>query len=106
MLSTTYDALKAVLKADPSIAVPERNQLLAVLRNGPPTLERNRVAAAEAGPRLLRRREAAHRLGLSVRSVDKLAQVGTLKRRVLPGRKRAAGYLESDIAAIIIGGTL
>lgn len=106
MLENTYAACKAILKTDPSITPPERNQLLAILRNGPPAapqrIRKSSALPAETGPRLLRRREAAHRLGLSVRALDKLGHSGVLKRRILPGRQRGARYLASDIEALII----
>jgi hypothetical protein len=35
--------------------------------------------------------------------VDKLAAEGVLKKVTLPGRKRGAGFLEADIAALIEG---
>lgn len=54
-----------------------------------------------AEPRLLRRAEAARRLGCSLRLVDRLAKDGALVKRKLPGRKRAAGILESDLLALI-----
>jgi hypothetical protein len=40
-------------------------------------------------------------LGRSLRSIDQLAASGALKRRVLPGRTRAAGFLETDILALL-----
>lgn len=58
-----------------------------------------RVTVAE--PRLLRRTEAAPRLGCSLRLVDGLAKDGALVKRRLPGRKRAAGILESDLLALM-----
>jgi predicted DNA-binding transcriptional regulator AlpA len=48
-------------------------------------------------PRILRRAEVANRLSLSLRTVDKLP----IKKIKLPGRTRAAGFLESDINALL-----
>src|SRR5690349_744354 len=99
MLETTISAVRAILKADPSITVPERNQLLTALRNGP-----TKLLPAEALPtehRLLRRSEAARRLGYSLRMVDRLAKDGLLPKHRLPGRKRCAGILERDLIALL-----
>jgi len=101
MLNTTHDAVKAVLKADPSISVVERNQLLFALRNGPHTSKSE--TATERVARIIRRAEAARRLSCSLRTVDKLAASGALMKRKLPGRKRAAGFLESDVNALLVG---
>jgi len=38
---------------------------------------------------------------MSVRSFDKLCKQGVLKKRVLPGRTRAAGVLESDLVNLL-----
>jgi predicted DNA-binding transcriptional regulator AlpA len=54
-------------------------------------------------PRIIRRAETAHRLGCSVRLVDRLAADGILPKRHLPNRQRAAGFLESDVNALIAG---
>ena len=46
-----------------------------------------------AVPRILRRAAVAQRLSISLRTVDKLP----IKKIKLPGRIRAAGFLESDV---------
>jgi len=102
MLNSTYDAVKAILKADPSITVPERNELLSALRNGP--TKRSPADAPPSEPRLLRRAEAARRAACSVRLIDRLAKDGVLPKRRLPGRQRAAGVLESDLLALLTAG--
>ena len=96
MLPTTLDVFRAGLKADPTISPSDRNRLLAMLRNGaapgnPP------APPVDTGPRLLRRAEVARRLSVGLRTVDKLP----IKKFKLPGRKRAAGFLESEINALL-----
>ena len=59
--------------------------------------------ATPAPPRLLRRAEVAARLHVCTRVVDDLARRGALIRRAFPGRSRAAGFLESDIDALVMG---
>jgi predicted DNA-binding transcriptional regulator AlpA len=51
--------------------------------------------------RLIRREEAAKRLAVCVRTIDKLAKSGVLRRRLLPGRRRSCGFLLSDIESLI-----
>jgi predicted DNA-binding transcriptional regulator AlpA len=101
MLSTTSDAIRSILKADPSISVVERNQLLAALRNGANAAKTETVT--DRVSRIIRRREAAERLSCSLRLVDRLASTGVLPKRKLPGRVRASGFLESDLLALISG---
>ena len=101
MLRTTYDAINAVLRADPSVPVPERNRHLALLRSG--AEPRKPETSAEPVARIIRRAETAERLSCSLRTVDKLAATGVLKKRKLPGRVRASGFLESDVTALIAG---
>lgn len=101
MLPTTVDVIKAGLKSDPTITPIDRSRLLAALRQAPdPT---KTVPLPMAGPRIVRRHEAATRLGVSLRTLDKWAKEGILPRRVLPGRKRGAGFTEGDLAALIVG---
>lgn len=53
--------------------------------------------------RILRRAEVAARFSVSLRAVDLWSRKGLIKRRVLPGRTRAAGFLESDVEALMQG---
>lgn len=93
MLPTTRELLRASLRADPTLGQTERTRLFAVIDKPPEA----------APPRLLRRREVTNRLGLSLRAIDRLCREGTLSKRVLPGRKRSTGVLESDVDALIRG---
>ena len=101
MLATTLDILKSGLRADPTVSPAERARLLALLRQGP------EVPRPDAPPssidRILRRREAVTFWERSLRFVDRLAKDGILRRRLLPGRKRASGFLASDVMALIAG---
>ncbi len=97
MLSTTLEATKAILKADPSVKPDERSRLLALLRNGC----QKEPSIMSSVPRLMRRREAAKLLGVTPRTVDNLAMAGALPRVKLPGRSRSVGFRESDVKALI-----
>ena len=100
MLPTTLQAVRSILTADPSVNPLERNRLVAALRQGG---EAKVPHPSAAGPRLMRRKEVAARLSVSPRTVDKLAQAGTLRKRMLPGRVRASGVLESDVVTLLTG---
>lgn len=104
MLPTTIDVIKAGLKSDPSLSSADRARILTAIRNGANTARINTATNSE--PRLVRRAEAARRLGCSLRLVDRLAQDGVLQKRKLPGRLRAAGFLQSDLDALIMVGSV
>ena len=99
MLATTIEIIRSGLKSDPSLTPAVRARLLALLRNGPepPSHE----TTTERVARIIRRAEVAQRLSCSLRTVDGLAASGVLKKRKLPGRVRAPGFLESDLVALI-----
>lgn len=99
MLPTTLDVIRAGLKSDPTITPANRNHLLTLLRTGLDSPKADSVMSSE--PRLIRRAKAAHILDRSLRFVDRLAKDGILVKRRMPGRKRAAGFLEADVLALI-----
>ena len=105
MLPTTLQAIRSILTADPSVNPVERNRLVTLLRHGPPTEERNTAPVAPAKVCLIRRHEVAERLSVSLRTVDSLAQSGTLHKRTFPGRVRASGFLESEVVDLLTGRT-
>lgn len=100
MLPTTLQIVRIALQADPSVTPADRTRLMALIKGsaeepkGEPRSEPNK-------PQVLRRSEVALRLARSLRTVDKLASDGLLRKFSLPGRKRAAGFLETDVAALI-----
>jgi uncharacterized protein YciW len=51
--------------------------------------------------RVLKRSEAAKRLNRSLRFVDQLARDGILRKIRIPNRKRAIGFAESDVVALM-----
>src|ERR1043165_8235168 len=104
MLATTTAIIMAGLRADPTVPPADRARILVLLRQGPSGPKPNPEPTPE--PRLVRRKEAACRLGVSLRSLDKLAKEGILPKRVLPGRIRASGFLESTLAELISGKSL
>jgi hypothetical protein len=102
MLTTTLDAVKAVLKADPALTPADRAQIVASVRNhGKDAATPRTVAATEK--RILPRAEVARRFNRSLRFVDHLAKAGTLRRVRLPGRKRACGFLAEEVENLMVG---
>ena len=99
MEKCTREVCRSVIKADQSMTIEQRNRLLAVLNN--PEILDNKSAPVE--PRLLRRAEAAHRLGIGLRALDGLCRGGALPKVKLPGRIRSCGVREADLLALIEG---
>lgn len=99
MLLRTSDALRAVLRLDPTLEVPGRARIVnAMMRadknlTDPPT--------PQPVPRLLRRDEVARRLSISTRGVDILASQGLLHKVMLPGRLRGIGFRECEVTDLI-----
>ena len=103
MLDTTLQIIRSGLKADPSLTPNDRARILVLLREAPrPPKDENGYPEK---PRIIGRAEAAERLDKSLRLIDRLAQQGILRKVKLPGRKRAMGFLESDIE-VLIGGSV
>ncbi len=96
-LETTLQAVSAILKTDPTVTPKSRSEFLAKLRHDDrPTEPTNHT---EKATRIVRRGEAAARLGIGLRTLDKICENGSLAKRVFPNRKHAAGILESDLEA-------
>ena len=104
MLPTTLQAVRSILAADPSVNPAERNRLVSLLRHGPLADLYTPPSVVPAVARMLRRREVAERLSVSLRTIDAMAKAGTLRKRTFPGRKRASGFLESDVVQLLTGG--
>jgi len=102
MLTTTADAVKAVLKADPAITPAERMRIMAAVRNHGKDVESLRPAAP-AEKRILPRAEVARRFNRSLRFVDNLGKAGILRRVKLPGRARACGFLAEEVDRVMAG---
>lgn len=96
MLTTTKQALTAILAADPSISKEHQKSLTLALLT-PASQPLNAIA------RIIRRDEAARLLGVSVKRVDQLSHAGVLKRITVPGTSRAIGLSEASVRAITEG---
>ena len=100
MLTTTLDAVKALLKADPALTPADRARIVATVRNHGKEVETTRTTIAPE-KRVLPRGEVARRFNRSLRFVDHLAKAGTLRRVMLPGRKRSCGFLAEDVERLM-----
>jgi hypothetical protein len=103
MLPTTIDAVRALLKSDPSLTPADRARIVGTIRNHG---ERPKPSAPPQVARVLTRAEVAKRFNRSKRFVDKLAAEGVLKRVTLPGRMRACGLRETDVEELLGGEVL
>jgi predicted DNA-binding transcriptional regulator AlpA len=103
MLPTTLQAVRSILTADPTVNLVERNRLVLLLRQGPPAEGKPVAPVAPAKVCLIRRKEVADRLSVSLRTVDNMAKSGLLHKRTFPGRVRASGFLESEVDALLTG---
>jgi len=105
MLPTTLDAVKAVLKADPTVSTADRAQIVTVVRsNG--YAARTKETSEGRVSRLLTRAEVGKRFCRSLRFVDKLAAQGVLHRVTMPGRVRACGFREDEVNQVLAGEVL
>ena len=96
MQNGTIAMLDSVLRSDSTVTVSERLRLMRRLAGGPEAEEPPR-------DRILRRAQAAEMLGRSVKSIDRMAAAGILRRIRFPGRMKAAGYRQFDVARLVAG---
>ena len=99
MLTTTMNIVRSGLESDPTLTPADRARIIAALREDAKPRDKPTTPPPVHPPRLLRRAEVARRLACSLRTVDKLP----LKKVKLPGRQRAAGFLESDVNELLAG---
>ena len=100
MLGTTLDAVKAVLKVDPTLTPMDRARIVANIRNhGKETEPLQTTPVVEK--RIMLRAEVARRFSRPLRFVDHLARSGTLRRVILPGRVRSCGFLKEEVERLM-----
>ena len=98
MLKTTIDALRAVLNTDPSMTPDKTRRAIAAIQaaDAPPMTQQ-----ADATKPIMSAREAARLLGLTTRTVRRLAKEGHITPLKLPGRKTAFGYDGDTVRALL-----
>jgi hypothetical protein len=104
MLPTTTDAVRAVLKSDPTITPADRTRILAAIRNH--GRDSDHENAEPRQNRILRRSDVAKRLNRSLRFVDKLSAEGVIQKVTLAGRQRAVGFRSEDVERLLTGADL
>ena len=87
-----YEVAKLAISG---LSVRDRQALLRELTGQTANLQQDRI---------LRRAQVAKQFNVSLGAVDLWGKQGILKRIKLPGRTRAAGFRESDVAALVAGG--
>jgi hypothetical protein len=100
MLPTTIEALKAMVKADPTVTPVDRQRIVEAVRNHG-RLPETRQAPVVSEKCIWSRREVARRFNRSLRFVDHLAKAGTLRRVRLPGRQRACGFVAAEVERLM-----
>lgn len=102
MLKTTIDAVKAIMNVDPSMTqgkIRKAIDAMLVADNPPPPMTQQ----ADATKPIMSAREAARLLGLTTRTVRRLAKEGHITPLKLPGRKTAFGYDGDTVRALLSG---
>ncbi len=97
MLTSTRDAIGAILRTDPSITAAARAAFLQSLTR-PGT---DRAPTDE----ILRVPEVARLLSRTPRGVHLLAQRGVLAKVTFPGSTRSAGFRRSDVERLLATGS-
>ncbi len=95
MLSTTMEALKAILRADVTIDPAEREKILASLKTPAEQTEQVRV---------LNPTQVAQILGRTTRTVATMRRKGLLVPVRMAGAARVFGYRSDDVYKLIGGG--
>jgi hypothetical protein len=107
MQPTTLDAMRALLKTDPSLSPADRSQIVETIRShGRPKEQAPKPTIEPRVARVLTRTEVGKRFGRSLRFVDKLAAQGVIHRVTMPGRVRACGFREDEVNRVMNGEVL
>ncbi len=101
MLDSTVEMVENYLRTDRTVSPSDRERLMRRLCGQP----ESDSSLSGAGDRLLRRSQAAQMLGRSVKSIDRLASAGVLRRIRFPSHTKSAGFRLSEIADLIAGRT-
>lgn len=96
MKQSTVVAVSAIVNADPPRTAADKSELRRILGLADDGLP-------EAGDRILTFAEAGRLIGRGKRSIHHLARRGVIQKFTLPGTKRAAGVLLSDIHRMLAG---
>ncbi len=101
-LQTTRDAVRSILKTDPTCNADDRQRVLDAMSGR--AVPASGAAVPATPPRIVRYPEAAQQLGCGVKLLHRLAQNGAIRKCKLPGRVRCRGVLAEDLARMLAEG--
>lgn len=101
-LQTTRDAVRSILKTDPTCNDADRQRVLDAMSGKAVPASGETVKAPP--PRIVRYAAAAEQLGCSVKLLHRLAHGGAIRKCKLPGRVRCRGVLAEDLARLMVDG--
>ena len=99
MLLCISDAVRTVLRLDPTLDLPARTRIVNVMLKA--AKNQSDVPSTQPVQRLIRREEVARRLSVTARTVDRLSTDGVLQKIRFPGRDRGGAFRESDVTDLI-----
>jgi hypothetical protein len=100
MLICTSDAVRAILRMDPTLDIQIRTRIINAMLKAAKEPSKT-PEPPQPVPCLIRKEEVARRLSVSMRTVDHLVTDGALTKVYLPGRGRGLGFRESDVNELI-----
>ena len=101
-LQTTRDAVRSILKTDPTCSADDRQRVLDAMSGKAVAASGETVKAPP--PRIVRFQDAAKRLGCHVHLLHQLAHAGAIRKCKLPGRVRCHGILAEDLERLLAEG--
>ena len=102
MLPTTAEAIRAILRADPSLTPMDQKRVITFLRNGNAVKGTAQPQpATKLFPSIIRNDQAAKELNRSVRSIHNLCSQGLLLKAKITGRTRCAGVTRESFTALL-----
>ncbi len=100
MLPTTRDAVRSILRTDPTLAAADRERLFSALSE---RALREPDKPADA-PRIIGYADAAGRIRCTPKHLHRLCAQGILRKIRFPGRTRCRGVLEADVTSLLTNG--
>jgi predicted DNA-binding transcriptional regulator AlpA len=99
MKKSTYQIVRLALISDESISDKQRAVILDCLT----TSESKELLPVIEVPkeRIIKRKHIAKMFSCSLRTIDMMARKGVLHRVIFPGNKRAFGFRESEVQALM-----
>ena len=100
MLTPTYDAVRAILTADPTVSGAMRSRLLDAVKTAGKNNDEKKCNP------VIRRLDAAQRLSVSVKTLDLWRRQGRIRAVTVGAGTRAVAFRESDLEALLNGGVI